>query len=63
MMKLTAKGRPVRARVELINVRKITGGAAPVANWPNPPAFETPAAKGGVATKPIPAETKGSWIP
>src|SRR5262249_56957908 len=51
MMKLTAKGRPVRVRVALISVRKISGGATPVANWPNPPAFETAAAKGGTAMK------------
>src|SRR5215470_7865741 len=44
MMKLTAKGRPVRVRVAPISLRKVSGGAAPVANWPNPPAFETAAA-------------------
>src|SRR5262249_20823143 len=32
IMKLTAKGRPVRARVALINLRKISGGATQVAN-------------------------------
>src|SRR5262249_47486139 len=63
MMKLIANGRAVKARVELINLRKISGGEAPVANWPNPPAFETAAANDGTAMKPIPAETKGNSMP
>lgn len=63
MRKLTPNGRFVRSRVAPISSRKTAGGAAPHANWPNPPAFETAATSGGRAMKPIPAETKGSSMP
>src|SRR5215468_5744041 len=62
MMKLIANGRAVKARVEMINLRKISGGEAPVANWPNPPTLETAAANDCTTIKPIPAETKGNTM-
>src|SRR5207248_1612017 len=63
MMKLTPKGRVVRSRIRPISAGMASARNDDAPTTPNPPAFETAAARSGPAAVPMPAQKIGYSIP